>query len=361
MTAVDQLQFMAEKRHYAEAAHLIEAIDQLLGHFKSYKSIAKVNGLRQSVKVTRDGLTKQIFEDFESLGEISSDFADPSDEMYYLDTHATPESLRGACLVAASLGDDCRRTLMRSVCTTWLKPYDKVFSPGEVDAGLDTFERRFSWLRRLQRQNEERYKNVFPSEWRMQHNLASAFAQRTAKHVKSVLASYESPDAIEVSALMRALKRTLDFEKEMTSRYVSTLPKEKARRAESSSVVSDEEDSSSDIEEKERRKDSTSDLMFDDEGNMIDPMSAEGVRLKYKRIKEGKAKRAAAAAEAAARRKKSQINGSDGAAAEIDVDVTERRQVQIRAEIRASPPFEGLISSCFEPYLSSYVKLESAT
>ena len=38
----DQLQRATERQEYAEAAHLLEAVQQLAGHFQSYVQIPKV-------------------------------------------------------------------------------------------------------------------------------------------------------------------------------------------------------------------------------------------------------------------------------------------------------------------------------
>ena len=72
VTAVDQLQYMARKRQYREAANLLEAVIQLSSHFAKYRAVPKIAELRLSVDRTRDDLTKQVFEEFAEMGRTVS-------------------------------------------------------------------------------------------------------------------------------------------------------------------------------------------------------------------------------------------------------------------------------------------------
>ena len=60
VTAVEQLSVMTRERMYSEAAHLLQAVSQLLSHFSDYVGIKKVDALREEVAAIRmvaDGST----------------------------------------------------------------------------------------------------------------------------------------------------------------------------------------------------------------------------------------------------------------------------------------------------------------
>ena len=65
VTAVEQLVVMSRERMYAEAANLLEAVTQLLGHFAEYTHIDKVRAERQGRR--RAPLRTRVFDDFNKL------------------------------------------------------------------------------------------------------------------------------------------------------------------------------------------------------------------------------------------------------------------------------------------------------
>ena len=113
VTAVDQLEYMCEKRQYKQVANLLQAIDQLMVHFQDYEAIPKVKQLRVTVARIKDELKTQIFEDFHSISEISADYYGMEQDgdreveqvsMYYATSTQTPEALAEACYVIDALG-----------------------------------------------------------------------------------------------------------------------------------------------------------------------------------------------------------------------------------------------------------------
>lgn len=113
VTAVDQLEYMSEKRQYKQVANLLQAIDQLMVHFQDYDSISKIKQLRVTVARIKDELKTQIFEDFHCISDISSDYYATDDQadavedqmsMYYATSSQTPEALAEACFVIDALG-----------------------------------------------------------------------------------------------------------------------------------------------------------------------------------------------------------------------------------------------------------------
>jgi hypothetical protein len=64
VSAVEQLQAMAAKRQYKEAAGQLEAVNQLCSHFEAYSDIPKITELREKFKGIKDMLKSHIFSDF---------------------------------------------------------------------------------------------------------------------------------------------------------------------------------------------------------------------------------------------------------------------------------------------------------
>uniref|UniRef100_A0A7S2S3J8 Vps53 N-terminal domain-containing protein n=1 Tax=Mucochytrium quahogii TaxID=96639 RepID=A0A7S2S3J8_9STRA len=368
ITAVDQLELMVETRQYHETANLLQAVSQLLLHFDKHHEMKTILKLSESVAKTRVFLTEQILADFEALSEVSADYssmqgrnqsirnqvdvaASPTEEnsggslflkddgygtnanpygggydepvtssssMFYSSDSQTPESLAGACAVVDALGSDVRRMLIDKVCEIWLAPYDTIFGPSGEHAGLEFTERRYAWLRRLLRDNEDKYESIFPQEWCMHRHLLSTFVKKTEKHLKTELGKIDPPDSADVSALVRALRKTLDFEHEMKLRF------------------------------EVKRGQNEDDTNFDDDGQEIDPMSAEAIRQKYDSSKK-RLKNTGSITEA--------VTGNE-LTSEIDDEQEQRRQEAL-SDATSLPSVKGMISSVFEPYLVAYVKLES--
>ncbi|KAF3641224.1 Actin-7 [Capsicum annuum] len=66
VSAVEQLQVMASKRHYKEAAAQLEAVNQLCSHFEAYRDIPKITELREKFKSIKQVLKSHVFSDFSS-------------------------------------------------------------------------------------------------------------------------------------------------------------------------------------------------------------------------------------------------------------------------------------------------------
>ncbi|PHU07212.1 Vacuolar protein sorting-associated protein 53 A [Capsicum chinense] len=64
VSAVEQLQVMASKRHYKEAAAQLEAVNQLCSHFEAYRDIPKITELREKFKSIKQVLKSHVFSDF---------------------------------------------------------------------------------------------------------------------------------------------------------------------------------------------------------------------------------------------------------------------------------------------------------
>ena len=113
-TAYDQLRGLSKSRQYRECAQLLQAVIQLMAHFKSYRSIDQIATLSRNVAEVQRELLEQVCEDFEVIfanGEISQ----------------RKSTLAEACLVMEALGDNARSRLITWYCNSQLREYRQVF------------------------------------------------------------------------------------------------------------------------------------------------------------------------------------------------------------------------------------------
>lgn len=125
-TAYEQLRSLSKSRQYRECAQLLQAVIQLVAHFKSYRSIDQIATLSRNVAEVQRELLEQVCEDFEVIfakGEVAQRKA----------------MLAEACLVIDALGDHARSRLVNWYCNTQLREYRQVFRGNdEVCDSLDS-------------------------------------------------------------------------------------------------------------------------------------------------------------------------------------------------------------------------------
>ncbi|CAA0814469.1 Vacuolar protein sorting-associated protein 53 A [Striga hermonthica] len=287
VSAVEQLQVMASKRQYKEAAAQLEAVNQLCSHFEAYRDFQKITELREKFKSIKQILKSHVFSDFSSLGTGKE-----TEESNLL------QQLSDACLVVDALEPSVREELVKNFCSRELTSYQQIFEGAEL-AKLDKTERRYAWIKRRLRTNEEIWK-IFPSSWHVSYLLCIQFCKLTRTQLEDILNSLkEKPD---VGTLLMALQRTLEFEEELAEKFGGG-----SRSRELGSDVGED--------------------MVENNQTISD------IRKKYE-------KKLAAHHE----------NENEDQEASKDLSVP-----------GAGFNFRGIISSCFEPYLAVYVELEEKT
>ena len=184
VTAVDQLEVMAEGRQYREAGNLLQAVNELYNYFQDYDQVPKIAELRNSVKDTKDELTKRILNDFKYIRTLASDERNGEND----DTNnkngddsmdgnnnnsssnnnnkrvASPlpglnsiDQLSDACIVVNSLDPEIKERIIQQFCDIHLNVYDVIFRENGGEDKLETIERRYAWWRRTVRKYEEKY------------------------------------------------------------------------------------------------------------------------------------------------------------------------------------------------------------
>ncbi|RCV28648.1 hypothetical protein SEVIR_5G425600v4 [Setaria viridis] len=287
VSAVEQLQVMASKRQYKEAAAQLEAVNQLCSHFEAYRDVPKITELREKFKNIKKILKSHVFSDFSSLG-TGKETEDPM----------LLQQLSDACLVVDALEPSVREELVKNFCSKELTSYRQIFEGAEL-AKLDKTERRYAWIKRRLRSNEDTWK-IFPPSWHVDYLLCIQFCKITRTQLVGILNNLkEKPD---VATLLLAFQRTLEFEEELAEKFSGGTAT--ARNKES---ASDDEDESG-------------------EHNKI----VSDIRKKYE-------KKLAAPND------------------EVGHDKDKQKDLSVPG---AGFNFHGIISSCFEPYMNVYIELE---
>lgn len=126
-TAVEQLQEYGKTRQYRDCAQLLQAVIQLMAHFKSYRSIDQIAILSRNIAEMQRQLLEQVCNDFE-LAFARADLVHQS------------EKLQEACLVIDALGDHARSRIVMWYCNTQLRDYRRIFrADDEVSSRSERF------------------------------------------------------------------------------------------------------------------------------------------------------------------------------------------------------------------------------
>ncbi len=212
-TAYEQLRGLSSSRQYRECAQLLQAVLQLMAHFKSYRSIDQIATLSRNVADLQRELQEQVCEDFEvtfAKGELGQ----------------RRGMLAEACLVMNALGENARSRLIIWYCNTQLREYRKVFRGNEEAGSLDNISRRFSWFRRMLKSYDDEHAALFPPVWRVNEMLANAFCESTREDFRAILSrSTRRVDgqSLDVDLLLSYLQETLDFEHGLERKLTNTV------------------------------------------------------------------------------------------------------------------------------------------
>ena len=208
-TAYEQLRGLIKTRQYEECAQLVQAVIQLMAHFRSYRSIDQIAMLSRNVAELQRELLEQICEDFETTfakGEVAQ----------------RRGMLSEACHAIDALGDEARHRLINWYCNTQLREYRQVFRGNEEAGSLDNISRRYSWLNRMLRTYDIEHASIFPPHWRVNERLADTFCEGTREDYKGILQrSMRRNDGqpLDVNLLLSCLQETLDFEHSLEKRF----------------------------------------------------------------------------------------------------------------------------------------------
>lgn len=213
-------------------------------------------------------------------------------------------------------------------------------------SSLDQIERRYAWYRRKIREIDESYNNVFPNHWDMYYHLTFEFLKETGKHILLLFSNKEGSDkhlrdrdVENVTVLLKALQKTMLFEKEMSAwlqRDYNTqfIDNEKDHKQIMNQSSNDKSNNINDNEE----------LEFDESGKAVSATSAEGIRIKYERQMRERRQQEDKAATAAA-----------GLSDDNIIDYSDPSKDRVQEPV---PPLLGVASTAFDRYMKPYIALE---
>ena len=225
-TAYEQLRTLSSSRQYRECAQILQAVIQLMAHFKSYRSIDQIAILSKNVSDAQRELLEQVCKDF----EVAFAKAEVSQRRIML---------AEACLVMDALGDNARSRLMIWYCNTQLREYRQVFRGNDEAGSLDNLSRRYAYFKRVLKTYDDQHAAVFPPSWLVDEALANAFCEITRDDFKSILANSVAKgmngSALDVNLLLSCFQETLQFEQGLEKKF------NRLSRASTDTLVSSEE------------------------------------------------------------------------------------------------------------------------
>lgn len=205
-TAYDQLSVLVRNRHYREMAQTLPAVQELMSHFKPFRSISQIAALNRQIGEIQVKITDQIFSDFDTVlsGKGNSDMAN---------------NLSDASLVLELLGENNKSKLIHWYCTTQLKEYRTIFKSSDEAGSLENISRRFAYFKRLLKQHVESNAKYFDPSWHMAEELTNSFCNTTRDDITTLLS--QSGKNVNVQLLLQALQETLEFEQYLEKRFGS--------------------------------------------------------------------------------------------------------------------------------------------
>lgn len=197
------------------------------------------------------------------------------------------------------------------------------------------------------RELDETYPKVFPKHWNMYYNVTYAFLSNTGKHILLLFSAKDGPekhlrdrDVENVTVLLKALQKTMLFEKEMTAwlereyntQFLDETDAQNANKATNGQagkhLVGEDGEA----------------LEFDEAGKAVSAASAEGIRIKYERqMKE---------------RKKKEEEAAKVRNAGLGDDLVDSRDSVKERVQKPVPPLIGVASTAFDKYMKPYIALE---
>eukprot|EP01138_Halocafeteria_seosinensis_P001605 gb/GECG01001644.1/.p1 GENE.gb/GECG01001644.1/~~gb/GECG01001644.1/.p1 ORF type:complete len:957 (+),score=153.97 gb/GECG01001644.1/:1-2871(+) len=354
VNSVHRLEENQRNKEYRETGTLIEAVNQLFTHFEHYQDVPAVKEWTQRVNMVKSKLKQQVVLDFDELMEtvLSEQYAhedddkdvevsQPNTNFGEIAENASLQRLHYCCQVIDAL--DMVDTVVNNFRRKQLRGYQQTFRTPDGET-LEAIERRYSWFRRLLRDIESKFSKVFPAHWCILHQLCLKFCEYVRDDVDRMLSQFDPPDSAPAEALVRALNKTIQFEREMQKRFKPNTGKQQTSGTDGENEAEEEEfDESAPI--------------INEEGEVVDPTSAEGIRLKYKRRKNWEQKRAEK------RKKQTQQQAHQQWISSLGKTKDSENEGG-GAESNPSehlPDILGKISPAFEPCMGAYVKLEQTS
>jgi hypothetical protein len=206
---VDTLKNLIKRRQYGEIHQLLQAVVNVVDHFKKYHAIPQIRQLADTVYKMQDELGVQILSDFRDIYERQG-------------TRSIPcEQLADACAVVQVLDPKVRQDLIQWYVELQLAEYSILFHESEEVAWLDKIDRRYAWLKRLLIQFLDEGAKIFPASWGVDEQMCEQFCQMTREELSKLMK--ERAAQLEVKLLLFAIQKTTSFEKLLAQRFANSV------------------------------------------------------------------------------------------------------------------------------------------
>lgn len=204
--AYEQLEELINDRKYSGSVHLLGAVDELIEHFKTYKSISEISELTKNIHQLKITLMDQIFQDFEEALQNRDD------------SNLNECELRSCCEILDVLGLEYHDRLVNWFCNQQLREINSIFVSGDEAGSLDNLSRRFLFFKKVLKTYEDYYSTIFPESWNIGEELAIKFCKNTKDSIKQIL-SEGSQGKMDVDLLLDSLQQSIDFEKYLNNKF----------------------------------------------------------------------------------------------------------------------------------------------
>ncbi|CAO3673961.1 unnamed protein product [Rhizopus microsporus] len=202
VTAVNQLEDLSKNRQYQDSAQLLQAVVQLMQHFKQYKSVVQIRQLSDRIHRLKSYLEDCVLKEFEQ--GFSPEGALVGQAWI----------LHDACLVASVLSESTQEKMIKRYVDLQLKSYRQIFSrPTEEVSQLDNISRRYAFLKRILKSCSE--VNIFPDHWAVNARISEKFCACTKLDLEAVMKN----NVPSVQDFLKALQLTIEFESQLTKRF----------------------------------------------------------------------------------------------------------------------------------------------
>ncbi|UYV74517.1 VPS53 [Cordylochernes scorpioides] len=299
---VASLQSLIRRRQYGDVASLLQGVVNVLDHFKSYQSIPQLRRLADQVHTIKTEVAQQITADFHNS------FAGPNAKNF------TPnQQLAEACLVISILDPKVKRDLLKWFVALQLVEYTHLFQESQDIAWLDKIDRRYAWLKKHLVEFDEKFGRMFPPDWELSERIAIEFCHVTRRELAKLLKA--RLQEIDVRLLLFSIQRTVTFEMQLGHRFSGSTLETRALPQPTTNTPS------SPPATPPAASNPFEDGSTDDANNPFAEDAAAETQANFEKEDGRKASKTASATSPALQN-----------------------------------PFQGIISSCFEPHLNIYVE-----
>ncbi|KAG9396929.1 Vps53-like, N-terminal [Carpediemonas membranifera] len=230
ITQLEQVVHASETRNYDEAAPLVRAATELLGHFNSQREhivtragIDKIADLNARMARVTDTLSQAVMRDFQAVGAASSD----------VQKEQLLARLQTGCQLIEAMGPDSKKNFFSWFLKVQLSSYKNLNdgTNGTAEERFRKLEERFTWLTKRLGEVSIEYGGAFPQEWQMLAVIVDEWVNVTCTQLSDILDELEGAGFIRsnVPLLLQKVQKVADFETQLDEVYSTNFESEEKK------------------------------------------------------------------------------------------------------------------------------------